>query len=56
MLYICAKSREITSNGIKATERTQMISRWRTDGRAEGQTLKSSEGMTKYPASFCGGA
>ena len=46
MLYICAKFREIISNGIKVMERTRMMNRWRTDGRTDGQTLKSSEGIT----------
>ena len=50
MLYICAKFREIILNGIKVIERTQMINRWRTDGRTDwqtdGQTLKSLEGIT----------
>ena len=35
MLYICAKFREIISNGIKVMERTRMINRWRTDGRTD---------------------
>ena len=42
MVYICAKFREIISNGIKGMERTRMFNLWRTDG----QTLKSSEGIT----------
>ena len=42
MLYICTKFCEIISNGIKVMDRTRMFNRWRTDG----QTLKSSEGIT----------
>ena len=37
MFYICAKFREIISNGIKVMERTRMINRWRTDGRTDTQ-------------------
>ena len=37
MLYICAKFREIISNGIKVMERTRMINRWRTDRQTDTQ-------------------
>ena len=46
MLYICTKFCEIISNGIKVMDRTRMFNRWRTDGQTDGQTLKSSEGIT----------
>ena len=46
MLYICAKFREIISNGIKVMERTRIINGLRTDGQTDGQTLQSSEGLT----------
>ena len=38
MLYVCAKFREIISNGIKVMEQTQMINCRRTDRRMDGQT------------------
>ena len=37
MVYICAKFREIISNGIKGIERTRMFNLWRTDGRTDTQ-------------------
>ena len=39
MLYICAKFKEIISNGIKVMERTRMMNRWRTDGRTDTQNF-----------------
>ena len=41
-VYICAKFREIISSSIKVMKRTRMFNGWRRDG----QTLKSSEGIT----------
>ena len=49
-VYICAKFREIISSSIKVMKRTRMFNGWRRDW----QTLKSSEGITLYPATFCG--
>ena len=36
VLYICAKFREIISNGIKVMDRTRMFNRWRTDTQKFG--------------------
>ena len=41
-VYICAKFREIILSSIKVMKRTRMFNGWRRDG----QTLKSSEGIT----------
>ena len=41
-VYICAKFREIISSSIKVMKWTRMFNGWRRDG----QTLKSSEGIT----------
>ena len=45
MVYICAKFREIISNGIKVCGADTDVQPL-TDGRMDGQTLKSSEGIT----------